>query len=56
MGLNNEYMWDKSNLNLLMSYNNHFYYHLWRDIKEVLDEGKDDSKNQKKNYPGLYKS
>jgi hypothetical protein len=46
MGLNNEYVWDKSNLNLLMSYNNHFYYHLWRDIKEVLDEGKDDSKIQ----------
>lgn len=44
MGLNNEYVWDKSNLNLLMSYNNHFYYHLWRDIKEVLDECKDDSK------------
>lgn len=43
MGLNDEYVWDKSNLNLLMSYNNHFYYHLWRDIKDVLDECKDDT-------------
>jgi hypothetical protein len=38
-----EYEWDNTNLNLLMSYNNHFYYHLWRDIKAALDECKDDS-------------
>ena len=41
--IKDKYEWNKSNLNLLMSYNNHFYYHLWRDIKDVLDECKDDS-------------
>ena len=41
--LRDEDEWDRSNLNLLMSYNKHFYYHLWRDIKAALDECKDDS-------------